>query len=344
HRLATISVIAALIIALALGAFIASRIAKPVRQLSDAATALGRGEFDAQLPTSRIIEVASVAGQFNEMRRSLERRLGELHDANAALADRNARLVTLQADLMQRDRLSAGARLVGQLAHEIRNPVANLRNLLELIRRLSVANPAVAEYAEIAIAELLRMHSLAEQMLDLNRPRNAAATTCNPRSIVRDVVKLAEAGLADDERLDIRVHGPDTARAAIAPDALKQVLVNLIQNAREAIAQAGDVSAPAIDIELRRDGDAIVVAVSDNGPGVPPELRERVFDPFVTTKAALAGVGLGLFVAEGLVRSAGGRLTVHEASSGGALFRIDLRTASVIDDADEVNEMALAGI
>ena len=324
HRVAAISVVMALAVALVLGAFLAARISRPVKQLSDAASAMALGSFHAPLPTSRIDEVARVAEQFGEMRQALDRRMTELHEANTALADRNERLGALQADLIQRDRLAASARLVGQLAHEIRNPVANLRNLLELIRRRSAEDPSVTEYADLAIDELLRMHELAEQMLDLNRPRDPAARTSAPVAVAREVARLAVAGAGDDA-LMVEVRGGEGILAAMPPDALKQVLVNLVQNAREAVAHAGRFSRAEIAIDVMRAEGSVVIGVEDNGPGVPEAERSRIFDPFYSTKRELAGVGLGLFVAEGLVRSAGGRLSVHEGSNGGALFEIVLR-------------------
>jgi signal transduction histidine kinase len=325
HRVAAFSAVAALAIALILGAVLASRVTRPVTQLSDAASAMARGSFDVPLPTSRIDEVARVAEQFGEMRLALDRRMSELREANEALADRNERLSTLQADLMQRDRLAASGRLVGQLAHEIRNPVANLRNLLELIRRRTASQPDVVELAELGIDELLRMHELAEQMLDLNRPRDPATAASAPTIVAREVARLAVAG-ALDGALMVEIRGPDDLMAAIGPDALKQVLINLVQNAREAV--ASDPSRRAeISIEVRRDAASVIVDVSDNGPGVPEAERSRIFDPFYSTKRELAGVGLGLFVAEGIVRSAGGRLSVRDAASGGALFEIALRAA-----------------
>jgi signal transduction histidine kinase len=329
HRVALISVVLALAVALTLGALLATRIARPVRELSAAASAMAQGSFDAPLPTSRIDEVARVAEQFGKMRSALDRRMSELREANDALADRNARLGALQADLMQRDRLAASARLVGQLAHEIRNPVANLRNLLELIRRRSAEDPSVVEFAELAIDELLRMHELAEQMLDLNRPRDPAAQACAATVVAREVARLAVAG-APDDALIVEVRGPEGAFAAISPDALKQVLVNLVQNAREAVSQSDRSRRAEITIDVQAVDGSIVVSVSDNGPGVPEAERSRIFDPFYSTKQEMAGVGLGLFVAEGLVRSAGGRLSVRGAPAGGALFEIELRAAEAI--------------
>jgi signal transduction histidine kinase len=333
HRIAAISALVALAVALALGALLATRIARPVRELSAAASAMAQGKFDAPLPTTRIDEVARVAEQFGEMRRALDVRMSELREANDALADRNARLGALQADLMQRDRLAASARLVGQLAHEIRNPVANLRNLLELIHRRSASDSKVVEYAELAIDELLRMHELAEQMLDLNRPRDPSAKACAPIAVAREVTRLAVAGVVD-RQLTIDVSGSERALAAIPPDALKQVLVNLVQNAREAVVSVDPKQAIEISIDVRATDDTVLVAVADNGPGVPESMRTRIFDPFYSTKGELAGVGLGLFVAEGLVRSAGGRLSVRASASGGALFELELRSAHAADVAD----------
>jgi len=326
HRVAFASALLALAVALLLGAWMAARVTRPARELAKAAMAMARGSFDAPLPHSRIDEVSRIAEQFADMRATLGKQMAELRAANDALADRNARLVTLQADLMQRDRLAATGRLVANLAHEIRNPVANLRNLLELIRRRTAGDAQVNDYAELAIDELLRMHELAEQMLDLNRPRDPKAQRSEPETVAREVARLATAGAHDGE-IDIRVNATSERKAGISPDALKQVLLNLVQNAREAVTQSGSGS-PRIAIDIHDTDDGVGIRISDNGPGIPPELRARIFDPFFTTKSAVDGVGLGLFVAEGLIRSAGGRLALDDnGSSAGAVFTIDLPAA-----------------
>jgi two-component system C4-dicarboxylate transport sensor histidine kinase DctB len=338
HWVAGVSALVALGVALVLGAWMSARVTRPARELSSAASAMARGSFDAPLPKSRIEEVARVAEQFAEMRATLARQMAELREANEALAERNARLVTLQADLMQRDRLAATGRLVANLAHEIRNPVANLRNLLELIRRRTSQDPQVNDYAELAIDELLRMHELAEQMLDLNRPRDPKSQRADSVTIAREVARLATAGAGSDG-IEVSVNGESTKAAAIAPDALKQVLLNLVQNAREAVTQSGR-GVPRIAIDVRETDDGVAIEVRDNGPGVPEELRARIFDPFFTTKSAVDGVGLGLFVAEGLVRSAGGRLLLDGNSSAGAIFILEL-PAAVVPAPTEVSQTAI---
>jgi len=116
RRVAAVSAAAALLIALALGAALAARIARPVQQLAGAAAAFGAGDLAAPIASSSIREVDQMATTFTDMRSALVARLAELRDANAALTDRNTRLTALQTDLMQRDRLVATGRLVVQLA------------------------------------------------------------------------------------------------------------------------------------------------------------------------------------------------------------------------------------
>jgi signal transduction histidine kinase len=334
RRIAAYSAIGALLVALALGGALAAQVAKPVQQLAGAAAAFGAGDLDAPVSASRIREFDQVATTFANMRRALAARLAELREANAALVDRNARLTALQADLMQRDRLVAAGRLVTQLAHEIRNPVASLRNCLELIRRRVENDPEAKEFTDLAIDELLRMHELAEQMLDIARPRGAGVARCNPAPVAREVAKLASIGNAGDAaagaNVTIEVTGDDAVDAAIAPDALKQVLVNLVQNARDAARR----SLTNIRVSVTAQPSRVALDVVDDGPGIPADILPRVFDPFFTTKDAVHGVGLGLFVAEGLVRAAGGTISAGNATPGshssytGAAFHIELPRVS----------------
>lgn len=324
REVAFLSALAALVTALALGTVLAARVARPVRLLSNAAEAMTAGQFDAPLPVSRIREVQRVAVTFEAMRRALAVRLAELHRANADLVDRGERLTILQADLMQRDRLSATGRLVTQLAHEIRNPVANMRNCLELIRRRVRDDAEAREFTDLAIDELLRMHELAEQMLDLNRPRGAWMLHCSPAVVAREVAVLSSLGQANGI-VQVMSTVPHDVDVPIAPDALKQVLLNLVQNAREAMdGVLGAGGHESVVIAIEAVGSDVVIEVRDRGPGIPDAILTRIFDPFFTTKDAVHGVGLGLFVAEGLVRTAGGRLSASNRPDGGAWFRLEL--------------------
>ena len=178
---------------------------------------------------------------------------------------------------------------------------------------------------------------LAEQMLDLNRPRDPSAQRSDPLKVASDVVRLTTTGAEAGVR--IAFSGDAGLEAAMSPDSLKQVLLNLVQNAREAQRSAGTADS-RVDVTVRRAAEGVEIAVEDNGPGVPQELRNRIFDPFFTTKSAVDGVGLGLFVAEGLVRSAGGRLTLDRTSAG-ARFIVELPKAAPATDQREAHDAAV---
>ncbi|MBC7894707.1 MAG: hypothetical protein H7066_04800 [Cytophagaceae bacterium] len=198
------------------------------------------------------------------------------------------------------------------------------------MRRRLTRDPEGAEFADLAINELLRMHELTEQMLDVSRPRTTAVARCAPVQVARDVVRLVTAGILERE-LRIDVIGEPAIRAAIAGDALQQVLLNAVQNAREARRDTTDGVRVQVSVAQRDAG--VTITIDDNGPGIPAALRGRVFDPFFSTKADFHGVGLGLFVAEGLVRGAGGRLVVGDAPGGGARLVLELSLAAPDDHA-----------
>jgi two-component system NtrC family sensor kinase len=324
-----LSGVGALVLALLLGGLLSGTLVRPASTLAAAADGLAAGDFDAPLPETRILEFDRVTQAFSTMRRALAQRLTELEDANRELASREQRLTELQTELIRRDRLATAGQLVGQLAHEVRNPVANVRNCLELLNRRMVDDDA-RELIELATDELLRMHELAERVLDLHRPAPREQQSCDAAAVARNAAALMRLSLP--EAVGIQVTGARSQEAAIPPDTLKQVLMTLLENASEAMAGSGGT-------ELRIEGTArlAVIEVTDTGPGIPDDVLPRIFDPFFTTKDGVQGVGLGLFVAEGLVRSQGGRIVASNTRPHGARFRIELpvlANARVLADAE----------
>lgn len=331
RRVIALSGAGALLLGMLLGTVAALQIARPVQSLADAADRLAAGDSAEPLMPSSIREVRRLSHAFDAMRDALAARIREATAANHELADRQARLATAQSEILHRERLAVSGRLVAELSHEIRNPIANVRNCLEIIRRRVEHDTEGRDFTDLAIDELLRMHELAEQMLDLNRPRDPMMRASHAASVAREVATLVSVGRADDE-CAVTVAATGDPLATIAPDALKQVLLNLVRNAREAVSEHRQARATRdgerIEIAVREDGGTVRIDVSDNGPGIPAEVLPRIFDPFFTTKGDVQGVGLGLFVAEGLIRTVGGRLTAENVSAdGGARFRIELRKA-----------------
>ena len=320
RRAALLAAAVALALAVGAGSLFAFLLARPVRELATAAGRLAEGDFAAPLPRSSIREVQQMAGAFHAMRAALAARLAELGEANRALQDRQARLETLQTELIQQDRLAASGRLVAELAHEIRNPVANVRNCLEVVRRRLGEDPEGMAFADMAVDELLRMHRLSEQLLDLHRPSESGEPVCDAAAVLEELAALTRAGKGGAA---VGVEAAGSMPVAIPRDALKQVLLNLVENGREAAGRDGAITLRAEAV----DGVALV-EVLDTGPGIPEEVLPRMFDPFFTTKGAVSGVGLGLFVAEGIVRRYGGRLRAENRPGGGARMVLELLPAA----------------
>ncbi|MBT8396347.1 MAG: HAMP domain-containing protein, partial [Gemmatimonadetes bacterium] len=317
-------------LALILGTVFAGRLARPVGSLATAAGRLAGGDFDAPLEPSGISEVSQVSDSFDQMRRALRSRLAELEEANRRLeeanrelADRQERLMVLQTELVQRDRLASQGRLLAQLAHEIRNPIASIRNCLEVLSRRTADEPEAQKFADMAIDELLRMHELTEQMLDVHRPRDTENSSCEVVAVAQEVASLLRAGTEPGKTLNVSVVGSSSPNARVAPDSLKQVLLNLGLNAREAMKDEGPM-----EIVVSSEGGKVILEVLDRGPGVPPEILPRIFDPFFTTKSQVQGVGLGLFTAEAIVRTYGGRIGGANREDGpGARFTVEFPEA-----------------
>lgn len=306
-----------LLAALLIGTRVAAALGRPVTRLSAAAQQVAGGDLRAPLPRTRVLEVDQMSTSFAAMRDSLAARIEELAHANQELADRQQRLTALQAEFIQRDRHSSTSRLLVQLAHEIRNPVAGVRNALELLRRRVKGDPEATEFADLAIDELLRMHELAEHMLDMHRPVGSEGEA-DAAAVVRDVTTVIRLGAADSG-LEVVADAEAKVPAAIAPDALKQVVLNLVQNAREAVGERGRIT-----LRARTTSEGARVEVEDTGPGIAAQDLPHLFDAFFTTKQDLRGVGLGLYIAEGVIRGRGGRLSAVNIPGGGARFTIDV--------------------
>ena len=319
-------------LALLFGTLFAGRIARPVGSLAAAADRLAAGDFSAPLERSAIGEVNKVSDAFDHMRNALQARLAELEEANRELEDRQEQLVLLQGELVQRDRLASAGRLLAQLAHEIRNPIASIRNCLEVLRRRASEDLEAREFADMAIDELLRMHELTEQMLDVYRPRDTEGSHCDVTKVAHEVANLLKAGTEPGKELNVSVVSPGGMSARVAADSLKQVLLNLGLNAREAMHDEGPV-----EIVVEAAGERVKLDVLDRGPGIDEEILPRIFDPFFSTKTQVQGVGLGLFTAEAIVRTYGGRVEAANRIDGpGARFTVEFPTAENPPVSDEV--------
>jgi signal transduction histidine kinase len=295
----------ALVLALVLAGVVARIVARPAQVLAEAATQLARGDYGAPLPPDSGDEVGQLARAFGRMR--------------SAIAEREARLRSAQAEMIHREKLAAMGRLVAQLSHEINNPIYNIQNCLEALARRGDPGDPNREFLELAQEELSRMATLTRQMLDQSRPLSDAARPLDLNAVARRVVTLAtprlEAhGIVADLQLDAAL-----PRVVAHPDAIQQVLANLVANAVDSMVGGG-----RLGLRTRATAEMVEVVVEDSGAGIPDEHLPHIFEAFYTTKPGVRGVGLGLFVSEGIVRGHRGRLLVESQTGRGSRFAIQL--------------------
>ncbi len=305
---------------LLLAALVARRITRPLTELTEGARAIARGELETRITSQRGDEIGTLAGAFNDMAASLAGGRSELTEKNQALTAANAELRQMQENLVRTERLAAIGQLAAGVSHEIDNPVGIILGYAELLLEDLEPGDRRREDVLAIIEECRRCKRITGGLLGFARtsPGRREPIALN-LLISQTLTSLKPQKLF--KGIDIRfAPGPEWGAALVGdPDQLRQVLVNLLLNAAQAMGETGILS-----IEVRQEEAGAVIEVCDSGVGVPPELRERIFEPFFSTKAKGEGTGLGLSVCRRLVEDHGGCLTVGEAPGGGARFRVDL--------------------
>lgn len=220
------------------------------------------------------------------------------------------------------EKLAATARMAARIAHEINNPLAGIRNSFLLIQdAIPPSHPYYAYVGRIE-RELERITNVVRQMYELHNPESGDQGVCNVSQAIGDVTSLLQ-GNCLEQQVTIRTPGcpPNLEVPVIRTGTLRQILFNLVQNAIEASPPGG-----TIEITAQVSKDILTIEVNDEGPGIPEEQREKIYEPFFSTKTHLAhsGLGLGLATCKSLIEAMGGTLTSSDRPGGGTVFRVRL--------------------
>ncbi len=241
-----------------------------------------------------------------------------LHEA---LRESLTRLEKSQRALAQAEKMAAIGRLTASLAHEVNNPLQAVRNSLYLAARPNMSAEQQQHYIHLARREVERLSALVHRMLNFYRPGNVERHLVHFRPLVERVLTLLGEQMARAGVQAVADVPPDLPPVAGVEDQLQQVLLNLLINAMEAMPQGGTVYVLGWE-----EGDQVVLAVEDVGPGIPEALKSRIFEPLVSTKPQ--GTGLGLAVSYNIINAHHGQLQLAEPRRGtGAAFHIVLPRA-----------------
>jgi two-component system, NtrC family, sensor kinase len=319
----------------------------PISALEARSEEMARGELARPVPPSgEADEIGRLAVAFEEMRRALRDRLRSTESINIdlerevrrrteALEQKNAELYAAleklrraQDNLVRSEKLASVGRLVAGIAHEINNPINAVINSLgpldETLEQIRGAAGAqgdgdLAGYAREMLAVIqrgaARTKAIVQALHNYSRGEEAATREVDLGRSIDDSLDLLRHPLRN-----VRVIKEVEPRARVTgfPGQIDQVLVNLLTNAAQAMGPRGGT----IRVGARERADGVEMYVTDDGPGIPPDVLPRIFDPFFTTKDVGEGSGLGLSIVHGIVDRHGGRIDVESTPGQGTTFRV----------------------
>jgi two-component system, NtrC family, sensor kinase len=292
---------------------LAARTLRPLRTLHEGIGRIRQGDFEAKLGIAGDDEIALLARQFDAMA--------------SALRERDAQLKEKQQELLRAERLAAVGRVSAQVAHEVRNPLSSIGLNVEMLQERFVPGETLSAEAAREAQELFaavtreidRVTEITEEYLRLAR---LPPPVLRPEDVVETIEDVLVFNKGELERASVKVVTTFPPAPLVVPvdeGQLRQVFINLVRNAREAMPSGGALSVSA----WAADGVA-EIRVQDSGLGMAPEIQERIFEPFFTTKAG--GTGLGLSLSRQIIEAHGGSVTVESAEGQGTTFILKIPT------------------
>lgn len=285
-----------------IGLFVARRTARDLDQLVEGSLAAARGDLDHRVHVRSKDEVGAVASAFNFMMEDLK---------------------TSKEKLVIAERIAAWQEIARRLAHEIKNPLTPIQMAMDTLRKsYKKQHPDFAEILDESTRTVLeeadRLKKIVAEFSDFARMPKPELSRVDLNDIVRSALSLYQGAVKVEFTLADDLPALDGDKGQ-----LTQVLLNLVENGRDAIGSRED---GRILVSTRRGdaNDRALLVVEDNGPGVPSELKDKVFAPYFTTKHAKGGTGLGLAIVHRIVSDHGGRIMITDAPGSGARFSVEL--------------------
>jgi two-component system NtrC family sensor kinase len=332
-RILLVTAVEATLIGLFIIFFTRRFLARPIERLIDGFKSVSRMDLDKPLSTSNgSEELDELALSFNLMRDRLRAALAEINqftqNLETKVEERTEQLKTAQKKLVQSDRLASLGQLSASVAHEINNPVSGVLNLSMLMQRMLKEDgipPGRIEdfrrYLGQVTAETTRVGRIVSDLLAFSRRGKPQRAPADLNRIVKMTLSLAQHKMKlSNVTVEMRL-ADDLPMASCDASQIQQVALNLLLNAAEA---THNKSERRVEVTTKKGDGEVLLIVTDNGEGIPPENLSKIFDPFFTTKAEGKGVGLGLAVTYGIIHAHGGDIEVKSKVGEGTTFTASL--------------------
>jgi signal transduction histidine kinase len=243
-----------------------------------------------------------------------------LENSYLKLREQADQIIEIEDQLRRADRLSALGELSAGMAHEIRNPLGSIKGTAEILRDGVAADDPKLEFADILISEVDRLNGVLEDFLRFAKPAPVEKGLFSPNNVISDVMELTRQQ-AIRNQVEVKIELADDIEIPGQGEQIKQALLNLVLNALQAMPEGG-----ILNVTSKLFTDKFDIEISDNGPGIAQSDRDRIFNPFVTTRET--GTGLGLAIAQRIVQGHGGHIMLKSIPKEGATFILCLPLSS----------------
>lgn len=303
-------------------------IVKPIELLARAADRVANGARSLELPTTGAREIADLGASVRAMASRFINDEKKLRSKVEELTTTTRHLGETREQLAGSERMASVGRLAAGVAHEIGNPIAAIMGMHDLIEDAETPEETRVDFLRRMRKETERINVVVRDLLDYARPESGPPSG---RLAIADVAEVTSDALAlvrpqkEWKGIDVHVEIAEGLRVLLSPQRLTQVILNLLLNAAAALAERPNDATRTLTVRAMMASDAMArIEVEDDGPGVPQNMRDRIFDPFVTTKDVGSGTGLGLAVCRGIIEGAAGRIHVDATYTQGARFVVEL--------------------
>jgi two-component system NtrC family sensor kinase len=224
-----------------------------------------------------------------------------------------------QEQLLQSEKLAAMGRLTSQIAHELNNPLYGIMNTLELLKTEVPRESKRRKILEMALSETVRLTDMLRKMLSFSKPDEEEKQATDINVILDEIILLHEKQLREHSIKVSTSFSPELGKVLASKNQLRQVFLNMIANARDAMPDGGTLT-----VVTKLVKEIVYIEISDTGVGIREENLDKIFDAFFTTKDSIKGVGLGLSVCYGFIEDHGGDIKVQSRQGEGTTFTIIL--------------------